>query len=87
MAADLAQANHWTATWPQSRFLQTAIVTLVLPDGFASLVGIELRIARGGSIEERPWRMPGNGAMSLVSLFGLDLPEADIARLPMFART
>jgi N-hydroxyarylamine O-acetyltransferase len=53
MAMDIEQANHWTATWPQSRFLSEAIVTRVLPGGFASLIGRKVTVTRNGTSEVR----------------------------------
>ena len=44
--ADLQQSNHWTATWPQSRFVAGPIVSRVLAGGFVSLTGTSLRAAR-----------------------------------------
>jgi arylamine N-acetyltransferase len=81
---DLAQANHWTATWPQSRFQAGPIVSKVLSFGFMSLTGIQLRLAtREGVVENEMydaerWR----GALS--NLFGIALSDAEFAQLNLF---
>lgn len=86
MDADLAQANHWTSTWPQSRFLQTPIVTRVLPAGFASLVGPALRSVSSEGIEEREISDPHEWREVARERLGLALCEEEIERLPIFAK-
>ena len=81
MPADLMQANHWTANWPQSRFRETAIVSLVLPEGFVSLTGTQLR--HGG--ETRSIAGAAEWREVMQRHFGLALSPDEVARLPMFA--
>lgn len=83
--ADLAQANHWTATWPQSRFLAGPIINRVEAGGFASLTGTSLRIAGGGRSDQRELASAAEWRMVLRDLFGIALSEADTARLNLFA--
>ena len=37
LPADLEQANHWTATRPDTRFTTLHIVSIALPRGFAAM--------------------------------------------------
>ena len=82
--ADLLLGNHWTSTAPASRFTQTAIASIVLPNGFASLMGRTYRrrsgtdTAAGEITDPRVYRI----RMSL--LFGIDLSVEDIAALKLF---
>lgn len=84
MEADLAQANHWTSTWPQSRFLQTPIVTRVLPAGFASLIGTTLRSVSPEGLEEREIPTAQEWREVAQERFALPLAEGDMERLPIF---
>ncbi|TIX49241.1 arylamine N-acetyltransferase family protein [Alteraurantiacibacter aquimixticola] len=80
-AADLEQANHWTANWPQSRFRLQPIVSLVLPDGFMALSGRSLSIARGGEAEKREIASDAEWREVMQSHFGIALTEDDVARI------
>jgi len=82
---DLEQGNHWTSTRPDTRFTAIHVVSIVLPDGFAALSEAELSIHRAGASERRTITDPADYARALRDLFALDLPEAEVARLPLFA--
>jgi N-hydroxyarylamine O-acetyltransferase len=82
--ADIAQANHWTATAPASRFTELHIVTRVLPDGFASLVDRSLTVSRRGLSEAREIENRQAYGKVLRDMFGLALAPGDLARLPLF---
>lgn len=82
---DLEQCNHWTATRPGERFTTFHVVSRVLPDGFASLTDRQLTIHRNGESQQRIVADAGAYARVLDEVFGLVLPAADLARLPLFA--
>jgi N-hydroxyarylamine O-acetyltransferase len=82
---DLEQCNHWTSTRPNTRFTSLHIVSRVLHDGFAALTDRKLTTYRSGNAEQRIIEGPADYAATLGSLFGLVIPEADIARLRLFA--
>jgi N-hydroxyarylamine O-acetyltransferase len=82
--ADLALSNHWTSTAPASRFTHIPIASIVLPSGFASLIGRHYRgrsatnTTTGEITDSRVYRI----RMSL--LFGIDLSVEDVAALGLF---
>ena len=81
-ADDLEQANHWTATWPASRFLGGPIVSLVPEGGFLALTGTTLSRAQGGvTVERRELAGAAQWRDVLAGEFGIDLALADAARL------
>lgn len=82
--ADLAQANHWTATAPGSRFTNLQITTIALPHGFASLIDHALSHADGETEHRMEITDPGEYREMLASRFRLPLDEAEIAGLPLF---
>ena len=84
MQADLDQANHWTATWPASRFLSGPVVSLVLPAGFAALTGTTLSLASGGASDKHEISGPEEWREVLATRLGLDLPPQDVAALRLF---
>lgn len=84
-AADLAMANHWTATRAGTRFTSLHVVSIGLPDGFASMIDRELSISRIGTSERRMIEYPEEYAQIAWDLFRIALSEADAAALPLFA--
>mgnify|MGYP001807124081 CR=1 FL=1 len=82
--ADLAQANHWTATAPGTRFVSHAIASVVLPHGFASLV--DRRYNRRAGAEQASGTIddPRVYRMRLSLMFGIDLTKDEIAALGLF---
>jgi arylamine N-acetyltransferase len=82
--ADIAQANHWTATAPASRFTQLHVATRVLPDGFASLIDRTLSVSRGGQRDVREIEDQQAYGKVLRDMFGLALAPGEIARLPLW---
>jgi arylamine N-acetyltransferase len=83
---DLEQANHWTATWPSSRFLAGPVVSRVLPAGFAALTGTVLSLAEGGMWQKREIAWAGEWRAVMTAVFGLDLTDDEVARLALFPR-
>ena len=83
--ADLGLGNHWAATHPTSRFTNATVISICLPDGFASLVDRELTVWRKGRAAERlTLATPAQYATVLAERFGLSLDSAEISRLPLF---
>lgn len=48
-AADLAIGNHWSHTAPTARFVNHRVVSIILPDGFATLTDRLYRHTSGGA--------------------------------------
>lgn len=80
-ALDLAMANHWVATRPESRFTQGCIVSIVQPQGFASLLDRQLTIhtAQARHAEELP--TPTAWQRTLADLFHIELSDAEVSQL------
>ncbi|MCL6249853.1 arylamine N-acetyltransferase [Altererythrobacter sp. KTW20L] len=83
---DLEQANHWTATWPASRFLAGPIVSRVLPAGFVALTGTTLTIGRKGVGERRDLGTGEEWRIAMAEMFGIRLSEDEVAGLALFPR-
>jgi len=84
-ASDLALANHWTSTAPDTRFTTLHIVTIALPLGFASLSDRSLSIVDDGESQKADIDgLPGYQEL-LFTRFRLPLDPADLARLQLFA--
>lgn len=78
--ADLALSNHWVSTAPESIFVARPFVTIVLPRGFASLIGRQYR--RTTVTEKTEAELNAKVARLRLSLmFGIDLPAEDFDRL------
>ena len=80
---DLEQANHWTATYPQSRFVLSPIVSRVLPNGFASMTGTEVNIkdAAGEAVTRREIEDTADMQRTLAHTFGIKLSAAESAQV------
>ena len=82
--ADLALSNHWTSTAPGTRFTTHAIVSIVLPNGFASLTDRHYRRKAGETeslgeiVDPRVYRM------RLSLMFGIDVSAEEIVALGLF---
>ena len=82
--ADLAMSNHWTSTAPASRFTHTPIASIVLPNGFASLVGRNYRRRSGTDTTAGEITDPRVYRIRMSLLFGIDLSVEDVAALGLF---
>lgn len=76
-SADLALANHWTATAPESRFVQLTVVSILSPEGLISLTGS--RLSRGGEAIELAGAEAFRAALG--RHFGISLSADEAARL------
>lgn len=82
--ADLAQCNHHIATVPNHRFTTVAIVSIVLPRGFASLTDRHYRRRNGTDAVTTDITDPRVYRMRLSLVFGIDLEVAEVAALNLF---
>lgn len=82
---DLAQANHWTCTRPDTRFTSLHIASIALTDGFASMTDRQLSIWRDGATQVREIADAAEYGGVLCDVFGLELSQQEISRLPLFA--
>ena len=82
--ADLAMGNHWSASWPASRFRALRIASIVLPHGFASLMDRHYRRKAGDAETGGEITDPRVYRMRLSLMFGIDLSADEVARLGLF---
>jgi len=85
--SDLELGNHWASTAPDTRFTTHAIVSLVLPNGFASLTDRHYRRRNGEAESAGEITDPRQYRMRLSLLFGIDLTADDVAGLGLFPAT
>jgi N-hydroxyarylamine O-acetyltransferase len=83
--ADLAMANHYTATLPGGRFTGPPIASIVLPNGFASLMGRSYNRSSRKGQERSEIKSARAYRMRLSLVFGLDLTAEEVAELGLFA--
>jgi N-hydroxyarylamine O-acetyltransferase len=81
---DLILSNFWTSTAPESRFRQARIVSIVLPQGLASLTDRAYRRRNGDKEAAAAIEDPRVYRMRLSLLFGIDLTTEDVAALGLF---
>ena len=82
--ADLAIGSHWSATAPSSRFVRHAVVSLVLPHGFASLTDRDYRRRAGDDRTAATIADPRVYRLRLSMMFGIDLGADEVAALALF---
>ena len=82
--ADLLLSNHRTSTAPGTRFTTHRIVSLVLPQGFASLTDRAYRRRNGDKESVASLDDPRQYRMRLSLMFGLDLSAEEVANLNLF---
>jgi N-hydroxyarylamine O-acetyltransferase len=83
--SDIAMANHWTATSPDSRFTTSAVLGRILPDGDISLIDQRLVRRQAGGGAKRDIADPASYRATLADSFGLVLSEEEVASLGLFA--
>lgn len=79
--ADIAMANHYTASAPESRFVRTVVLSRLTPGAdFISLVDRRLSLPEGAA------DLPDAGAYrrAVAERFGLALSDGDVARLGLY---
>ncbi|HSN27370.1 MAG TPA: arylamine N-acetyltransferase [Kofleriaceae bacterium] len=75
---DFDMANHFTATWPQSAFVQRMMLRAFTPDGRISAMNRELTILRGGETTTRQIADRAELQRLLADVFAID---CDVSRL------
>ena len=74
-------SNYWTSTAPGSRFRRTTVVSIVLPNGFASLTGSTYKRRAGGDSTEAVITDPRVYRLRLSMMFGITLSADEVAAL------
>ncbi|UAK26089.1 arylamine N-acetyltransferase family protein [Sphingomonas nostoxanthinifaciens] len=81
---DAVLSNFWVSTAPDSRFVQRVIVSIVLPNGFATLTDRLYRRRNGETGSEGEITDPRVYRMRLSMMFGIDLSVEEVAALGLF---
>lgn len=82
--ADLEAANHWTSTRPGTRCTTLRVASIVLEDGYASLVDRTLTVSRADETFVSEIDDAAAYRQALGRHFGLSLDEAEVAALGLF---
>lgn len=82
--ADLEMANHFTATWPGTRFTTLRIASAPTPDGYVSLIDRGLTTSRMGRSEVREIGTADEYRRVLAEMFGLALSAEEVEALGLF---
>lgn len=82
---DLEQANHWTSTRPGMRFTSLHVASIALDNGFAALTERSLSLTRNGATDASELSDPASWRKALAKFFTIELSEAEVAHLPLFA--
>lgn len=84
LPADIAMSNHWTATSPQSRFIQNVLVSQVVRNGLKSITNDLFSVQRGDGTEKV--QITGSDAMRtlLADEFGIVLSAQEVRALAAF---
>jgi N-hydroxyarylamine O-acetyltransferase len=81
---DYEMANHYTSTWPDSRFVQTLTAQRARTDGRAILRNRDLAVREGGSVRTEVIRDPDHLLDVLDREFGLSFPAGTRFARPVF---
>ena len=81
---DIAMANHFVSTEPDSRFVTSMFVTTVLPHGFASLINRDYHRSSAKGDERSEISSAKMLQLRLSLVFGIDLTDLEIAALGQF---
>ena len=79
---DFAMANHFTATWPESPFVQRLMLRALTKDGRVSVMNRDVTIARGETVEKTQIADRAALRALLAGDFGIDLSEIETLRVP-----
>jgi N-hydroxyarylamine O-acetyltransferase len=71
---DYEMANHYTSTWPASKFVQTLTAQRSRPDGRAILRNRDLKVREGGTVRTEAIRDPEHLLRVLEREFDLSFP-------------
>ncbi|HVZ23236.1 MAG TPA: arylamine N-acetyltransferase [Vicinamibacterales bacterium] len=80
---DFTVANHFTATWPESAFVQRLMLRALTPDGRrVSVMNRDVTVARDGVFETSQLASRSALRALLEREFQIDLPEVERLRVP-----
>lgn len=81
---DFEMANHYTATWPQSPFVQRMMLRAFTPDGRISAMNRDLTIVRGSETTTRRIEDRGELQRLLADAFGIacDVSQLHVPGVP-----
>ena len=79
---DFVMANHFTATWPESPFVQRLMLRALTKDGRVSVMNRDVTIARGETVETTQIADRAALRALLAGDFGIDLPDVEKLRVP-----
>jgi len=82
--ADLAMANHFTATIPGGRFTDNVVASMVLPNGFASIFNRDYSRTSATGTEQSAIISAKMLRLRLSLVFGIDLTAEEVAGLRLF---
>jgi len=82
--ADLALSNRWTSSAPESRFLQLRIVSIVLPEGMASINERHYRARNAVAETATELADPDAWHARLSRIFGIELTIEEVAALGLY---
>jgi N-hydroxyarylamine O-acetyltransferase len=80
---DFTMGNHFTATWPDSPFVQRLMLRVLTRDGRrVSVMNRDVTVARDGVFEK--WQLADRAALRalLAEEFEIDVPEVERLRVP-----
>src|SRR5205085_1538451 len=80
--ADFVIANHYTATHPQSAFVNRLMLRALLPDGRVSVHNRDVTIVRNGAAETSELADRAALRALLATHFGLDFAGIETLRVP-----
>jgi N-hydroxyarylamine O-acetyltransferase len=79
---DFVMANHFTATWPESPFVQRLMLRALTKDGRVSVMNRDVTIVRSGVMEKTHIADRAALRALLAGDFGINLPEVERLRVP-----
>ncbi len=82
--SDIALANHFTATHPNSRFTGNMMASAILPNGLAALKNRDYTRYSASGIERSEISSAKMLQLRLSLVFGIDLSNEEIAALNLF---
>jgi N-hydroxyarylamine O-acetyltransferase len=79
---DFEMANHYTASYPRSPFVNRLMMSVFKPDGRVTLMNRDLMIRRGATVHKS--QLADRTALRnlLIEHFGFDLPAVELLRVP-----
>jgi len=79
---DFEMGNHFTSTFPGSRFVTNLLLRALTPDGRVSVMNQDVTIVRGADVDKRRLASRADLRRLLADNFGFDLPEVDRLKVP-----